>query len=1083
MVSFVFLKVFATIPANAENTDWSTYGYDLARTHYYPYPAQITISDNFEELWTLSGRKAVLTGDINNNDLLEVVFTDGSALKAYNNEGTELWSTSTTSSINLIADVTGDGVPEIITSLRNGGSLELYIYDNSGNYLKTLSRPGGYDSGIRAFSADDYENDGNIEILVHLNAGYSRDPRGVSLFDYETGLELWYYDVGPSSSFAPLGDINEDGIMEIVVGGGTWHNGASGSGVSGSATPTTDGDLYSIVFTADTGQEIFTNNYFSDGQYNGFVDHAIVDLNHDLNSEILSFEGHSHWYPGTLQIHQIDKNGVVLNTWNGPYVNGIDSHGAEWAVADFNDDGYDEIVVKFQNQNNFVMLDHNLNQIISTTLNYQAFSMVANDINGDGSIEILLSDMTNHKLRIFDSALNELWNFDVTGIPYYLAISDLNNDGINEIIIPADNLYILTSMQSDDEVAYISTEWEDEIDEMVVPYDKVDLKFTFKNNLQTSLNNVNVIFNSNSDLISLENENINIGSVAPGDEFSVINSIIVAGVENSQIMNEIIDSSGSGELSLSESIDVELEYNSESIEFLKITPKDENNNPLYIQYPNFYTDPYLEDTDEDIDYYMQGDDDFSHGECVDTNHDGNCDETPNYLVRKYAVEAAAYFSIFPDNPEDVSFNVFRYVDDKLDKDKDPAPYAYNDDWIVDELNLQNDLSNLGWICIPQAYLFTSFERTLGFPSREITTAEGTHMILPYLKIPYIGYYQNAASEVWYDGSWNYYDPWTSQSTLFGYDISDNILSFDDILTKTPIIKFKAWYGFNKQTSKTFNYTEYKGHNFSINPLLGFASRENQWKMRTEGWESGNSYVIIAGSPIEMFVRDNQGRMVGSTESGIVNEIPFAKYMPPGQIGHSNRGDPSTSFELDEFISLPEGLTGNYELIVKGTGDGEYTLVFANFEPSSNDEYSGVTTLTETLKKDDIIRYEINIGDSAINPVLPVNIDIKPGSYTNSINLYSKGKVPVAILSSGTFDARTVNISTINFAGAGVNLKRNGMPMVGIEDVNGDSLLDMIVHINTEALQLTLTDTEGLLEGKTIGGTPIRGTDSVRILLQ
>ena len=280
-----------------------------------------------------------------------------------------------------------------------------------------------------------------------------------------------------------------------------------------------------------------------------------------------------------------------------------------------------------------------------------------------------------------------------------------------------------------DVITLIPVKWQDEIDEMVIPYDKVDLNFTFKNNLQNSLNNVNLIFNSNSDLISLENQNINIGSVAPGDEFSVINSISVAGVKNSQIMDEIIDINGSGQLSLIKSINVELKYNSESIEFVDITPNDENNNPLTIQYPNFYTDLDFIYEDEDINYYLQGDDDLSHG---DTNN----------LVRKYALRAATYpDGIFPDDPAIVSFNVFRYVDVKLDYDSDPG-ISYNDLWIVDKIE-NGDITNYKpWICIPQAYLFTSFERTLGFSSREITVGEGVAKIGPI-----IGYIQNAAAEI------------------------------------------------------------------------------------------------------------------------------------------------------------------------------------------------------------------------------------------------------------------------------------------------------------------------------------------------
>ena len=47
--------------------------------------------------------------------------------------------------------------------------------------------------------------------------------------------------------------------------------------------------------------------------------------------------------------------------------------------------------------------------------------------------------------------------------------------------------------------------------------------------------------------------------------------------------------------------------------------------------------------------------------------------------------------------------------------------------------------------------------------------------------------------------------------------------------------------------------------------------------------------------------------------------------------------------------------------------------------------------------------------------VPVSIDIKPGGRRNSINSKSKGRIPVAILSSATFDAPSeVNVTSLTF---------------------------------------------------------------------
>ena len=114
-------------------------------------------------------------------------------------------------------------------------------------------------------------------------------------------------------------------------------------------------------------------------------------------------------------------------------------------------------------------------------------------------------------------------------------------------------------------------------------------------------------------------------------------------------------------------------------------------------------------------------------------------------------------------------------------------------------------------------------------------------------------------------------------------------------------------------------------------------------------------------------------------------------------------------------------------------------------------------------------YLLEDGDIQYNISLEVNvdIDIKPGSDPNSINLGSNGNVPVAILSSADFDATTVDPYTVTLAGAEVSLKGKAQtPMASVEDVNGDGLPDLVVHVDTEALQLSEEETTAVLQGQT-----------------
>jgi len=106
----------------------------------------------------------------------------------------------------------------------------------------------------------------------------------------------------------------------------------------------------------------------------------------------------------------------------------------------------------------------------------------------------------------------------------------------------------------------------------------------------------------------------------------------------------------------------------------------------------------------------------------------------------------------------------------------------------------------------------------------------------------------------------------------------------------------------------------------------------------------------------------------------------------------------------------------------------------------------------------------------------VAIDIKPGSYPNSINPKSKGKIPVAILTTGTFDATTVDPATVRFGATGTEA---APVQSALEDVNGDGDTDMILHFNTQDTGIKCGDTSASLTGQTLSGQAIKGADAIQ----
>ncbi len=116
------------------------------------------------------------------------------------------------------------------------------------------------------------------------------------------------------------------------------------------------------------------------------------------------------------------------------------------------------------------------------------------------------------------------------------------------------------------------------------------------------------------------------------------------------------------------------------------------------------------------------------------------------------------------------------------------------------------------------------------------------------------------------------------------------------------------------------------------------------------------------------------------------------------------------------------------------------------------------------------------GIAFTHPATIVDIDIKPGSDLNVVNPNSKGVIPVAILTTDTFDATTVDPSTVQFGPGETGIRHRS---VHFEDVDDDGDLDLLLHFRTQETGITCGDTNASLSGATFSGQPISGTDAVK----
>ena len=204
------------------------------------------------------------------------------------------------------------------------------------------------------------------------------------------------------------------------------------------------------------------------------------------------------------------------------------------------------------------------------------------------------------------------------------------------------------------------------------------------------------------------------------------------------------------------------------------------------------------------------------------------------------------------------------------------------------------------------------------------------------------------------------------------------------------------------------------------------------------------------------------------------------------VGNAGSGTIDITTVLDPNLAHNGGLTLTHALVegslALNAGDND-KAVDADGAPLVYDQ-RGEIKEGEGFPR--IIDGTVDIGAFEVQPqVLSVQIDVKPGSDPNSINLASNGLIAVAIFTTDDFDASQVDAGTVVFAGASAVHS-------ALEDVDGDGDLDMVLHFEVQETnladvyaQLLAEDTSSSnqelsvsLTGETTDDKAFEGTDGV-----
>jgi hypothetical protein len=360
-----------------------------------------------------------IVADINGDGFNEIVMASFDHGQVYAFRGTDcmrLWSSpSLSGSYGSFSPAVG----ELDPTMRG---LEIAVAVDANNRLFVLSGTDGSiiwsttlrDVWLSSPTIADIDGDGIGEIFVTSDTT-TYAFRG-------NGTLLWSYPKGYRSSNVAVGDLGNDGTLEVVFVG------RDGSAWRVFALRATDGTIVWSYSLPDRG------------------DVALADLDNDGQLEVvILYEG-----GGVIALRHdgsIDWETTLRCTSGNPTLRKMDSP----TIADLDGDGLREIVVGCPNEDTVYALRGTDGSTLWSYGNVKTGSQNSSrkigDIDGDGSLEVVLTSYhqatgwcdscPNHLIVLDGASGTEEWTWrNPRGIGFEgLAIADVDNDGCMEIVV------------------------------------------------------------------------------------------------------------------------------------------------------------------------------------------------------------------------------------------------------------------------------------------------------------------------------------------------------------------------------------------------------------------------------------------------------------------------------------------------------------------------------------------------------------------------------------------------------------------------------------------------------------------------
>jgi hypothetical protein len=333
-----------------------------------------------------------------------------------------------------VADVNGDGHPDLITANLYANTVSVLMGNGDGSFQPTQDFATG--AGSYSVAVADVNGDGHPDLIT---ANLYAESASVLLGNGDGSFQPTQdFATGSVPSSVMLADVNGDGHPDLI-------------------TANLYADTLSVLLGNGDGSFQPTQD-FATGAAPNFV--AVADVNGDGDLDLI-----------TANL-DADTASVLLGNGDGSFQPAQDfvtgSTPGSVAVADVNGDGHLDLVTANRSDDTASVLlgngDGTFQSKQDSTTGSAPFSVAAADVNGDGHPDLITANLYDDTVSVLHGNGNGTFQSkqdSATGsAPFSLVVLDVNGDGHSDLItanLYADTASVLLNKAADDFTGQVYT--------------------------------------------------------------------------------------------------------------------------------------------------------------------------------------------------------------------------------------------------------------------------------------------------------------------------------------------------------------------------------------------------------------------------------------------------------------------------------------------------------------------------------------------------------------------------------------------------------------------------------------------------